>query len=446
MPQIINNVGRAAMFGQQFGQGLGEGLSALAEYKLQQVQQRNNVNRLADVYKSLGADENTARGLAALPQEIQKSYLERGGAATWGQGGQQVAQSAQQSGVYAPSALEQPQQQQFAPPSETQAIRQRLSALNPNQPEQEQEALLNKIRSPEQRRQAFREQGIGLPEQQPSAAQFGRGIQQAPPQQAPQAAPGGAPAAPQKGSIGEVLARPSFHEQQLNRRHEEAMGQKERHFQAKEQKELRKESEGFRKEVLDIHHADIADRARLKKILSIDKKNNVINPQLYATLKEHGFATGSVLNADTQELAKLSTDMFTNFKKMFPRGTNIDAQIFEQRIPSLMNSREGRERVIGNMLKLTDLNEKIYDEMQNVIKDNGGNVPPLFQEEVYKRVDPYVKDWEQDFVNMSQENAPQVGQGFDKLPPANSLPKNTELFNDVTGKYFVTNGKNWRVV
>lgn len=166
MPQIINQVGRGAMFGQQLGQGLGEGLQALAQHKMNQIAERHKTTNLAKAYEDAGLTPEVSRALSLANPKIQQSYLESIGFDQFGQKNS-VAQSLGQSGIATPNEFN-ASSSQFAQPSQVQNLKQQLAALNPQAQQEEQESLLNKLRSPDQRREALKQQGLQIPEQQNS--------------------------------------------------------------------------------------------------------------------------------------------------------------------------------------------------------------------------------------------------------------------------------------
>ncbi len=59
--------------GGQMGEAFGRGLQALAQHKLQKMQERHNVNQLGDAYERM----NMPRWLAYTPKEVQKAYMAR---------------------------------------------------------------------------------------------------------------------------------------------------------------------------------------------------------------------------------------------------------------------------------------------------------------------------------------------------------------------------------
>lgn len=148
-------------WGEQFGQGLLSGLEGLVEHKIGQIQHRHQMKQTQQAYEGFGAPSNIARALSMSTPEVQKLYLQSGAPAYW----QQQQMQAQQLSPIKRNMQQLQQPQQL--PIESQALRQRLgNALNPTGDER-QEELLNKLRSPAQQREALRERGLPLPQEQP---------------------------------------------------------------------------------------------------------------------------------------------------------------------------------------------------------------------------------------------------------------------------------------
>lgn len=87
MVQIIQ---KPPSFGETFGTGLGQGLQQLVQNKLADLQQRNQQSKAAQLYELGGLSPDISRAIAAQPEAIQKSLLDRLEGLTFG--GQQNLQ------------------------------------------------------------------------------------------------------------------------------------------------------------------------------------------------------------------------------------------------------------------------------------------------------------------------------------------------------------------
>lgn len=77
MADLIPNQSLGSMFAQNLSSGLGQGLAALAERKLNEITQQKEISEGAKFWRSLGLDDQTAHAFASTPKEVQKSLLDR---------------------------------------------------------------------------------------------------------------------------------------------------------------------------------------------------------------------------------------------------------------------------------------------------------------------------------------------------------------------------------
>lgn len=290
-------------FGELLGAGLGQGLEELVGHKLGQIRERQQSKRTQESYEGFGAPKSIARALSLATPEVQKQYLESGAAAQWPQLRAQEAQQFQQ-----PRQRFQQQQQaptstqQFVSPSEAQSIRGRLAnALNPTGDER-QEELLNKLRSPQQRREALQEHGLPQPnqpqmrQQQPEYETGAMTPISAAPQQ-PQVPPQREeriPGQPQRPPAidqaiavrvqqpeGEVI--PFQNPKQALAEKKQALA--ERSQQIAEQKLINEETEPFAKKISDDYQFAKFSEPRLKKLEKLVEKGNLPGAGLHKFIK-----------------------------------------------------------------------------------------------------------------------------------------------------------------
>lgn len=110
--------------------------------------------------------------------------------------------------------------------------------------------------------------------------------------------------------------------------------------------------------------------------------------------------TGKV-NKETQAFVKTLNDFLSEAKSFFGgRVTNFDVQVFKSRLPSLMNSTEGR-RVILMQMKAMEEYQKIHDdELEKGIKHYGRNADDIFIQSV---VDEKVAKQQEQKINQIRE-------------------------------------------
>ena len=91
----------------------------------------------------------------------------------------------------------------------------------------------------------------------------------------------------------------------------------------------------------------------------------------------------------TEEFEKLSANFIRGAKTIFGnRVTNADLEAFYKMIPTLMNSDEGKERIIENLKFANKGIAKRYEIAQQILKENNGKFPINFNYQLEERVAP----------------------------------------------------------
>lgn len=201
----------------------------------------------------------------------------------------------------------------------------------------------------------------------------------------------------------------------------------------------REGAKGSQKIVRDIVSGEKAAKdnlTALNRIEQLDKKGNVqgLGGEI---LKKVGL--GRFRTADTQELEKLTIGMLRDLKSIFgSRPTNFDTQQYLNAIPNLLQSPEGRERVIRN-LKATNEAAKIRaDALREILKENRNRVPANVDLLIEDRVGDQL-----DRLNAELSGSAEGQQGgSDQLPdPAQYAGK--KIKDTQTGQILVSNGREW---
>jgi len=92
------------------------------------------------------------------------------------------------------------------------------------------------------------------------------------------------------------------------------------------------------------------------------------------------------MTADAQELDKLSSDYLKDIKEVFgAKITESMIQQFLKTVPTLSQSKEGRERIIRNLDIFSQAADIRYDVMHDIIEENGGKRPRNLEAKVEKR-------------------------------------------------------------
>ena len=148
----------------------------------------------------------------------------------------------------------------------------------------------------------------------------------------------------------------------------------------------------------------------------------------------------SLLGADAEEFAKLSTDFLKGVKETFGgRVTQGEVNLFMQTVPSLLQSDEGKKRLIRN---LRNFNQAILLEdnaIRQIKKENGGKIPEDLKDRVHEMIGPELDRLAEEFINAGayvQENS--------IFPPPSSQKIGATIF-DPAGQEWENTGQNWRL-
>lgn len=389
-PQYLTDA-RSPSIGQSFGEALGDTLRYLATNKLQQIEQRQQNQALEDAGYSPAQIKllNQFRGSPAEQFKIMSSFNTAN-----------ALQGQQFPGISALQSL--PGMQQMQSPTMTNQPLSHTATMNQQQmqPQQggrltprqatladvlgnlaEQDAIMRTlgklpVSSPQQGIQNIGQALGALTGQQPTDY---RQFQQQPTALTP---------AQQLAQFPYI----SPAEQRLEDREARKLEQRERHFTRKEEaaenREIRRETEPYFKQVNEEAKAAKASDIRLDRMEELVKRGNLPSSRIYNTLQSAAdipyvgplfkAVSSLILNPhpDFQEFEKLSTDFIKDAKKFFgSRVTENEIIAFLKTVPTLSQTDAGKRRVIENLRSFNDIALVKQKAMHDIIKENGGKRP-----------------------------------------------------------------------
>lgn len=149
---------------------------------------------------------------------------------------------------------------------------------------------------------------------------------------------------------------------------------------------------------------------------------------------------GQALLADeVQEFVKLIQDNLSGLKDTFgARVTNFDIDAYLRRLPSLLNSPGGRERVLRDLRLINQINRNHAQGVIDIFKEKGGTDKIAYSEveNIYRdRYKDQIQAWRKEFVKGTTTT-------FNDLPSAADNVNRT-IQNKKTGEYLRSDGTNW---
>lgn len=148
----------------------------------------------------------------------------------------------------------------------------------------------------------------------------------------------------------------------------------------------------------------------------------------------------SQLTPEAQEAIKLIVDSTSNIKDTYgSRVTNFDIQTYLKKLPGLLNSPEGKKRVLRDLQTINELNQLHASGIQEIFDEAGGTdkIPYSQAERIYqKKYGPTEKEILNNFI------VPEKAM-FKSFPDANKfLGKKVE--DTKTGEIYISDGIEWK--
>jgi len=402
---------RSASLGASLGQGLGQTLQMLAQNKMlakqQEIQQqmaqdakRQKAFDIGEGLAALGVPAEVGQKIGLLPEKQQEMFLQQffGSQASMPQAQQGLVEMLGAS----PEGLgEQPGAGQMleglAPEAmQPEGVPQEGAPGPQMQPESDQirqqvQDQVNKL-SPADKSILKREierLRSGVPIGASKEAEPGYRLQTKPTRQK---------------TFQELLAtpRPSKEDKAKARK----MAMEEEKLSLAKQKEINQDTRKYFEETMKAGKASRENEMRLNRMKTLLKKGNLTNPAFYNILNTidkgifgFGINLKFLMNPDSQEFEKLSTDFTKNAKDIFgSRVTQSEIQLFLKTIPTLAQTDEGKRRVLRNWDRLNKAGKLKKKAMLDIIEMNGGRRPAGLEALVEKKVGPQLDKLAEDFA------------------------------------------------
>lgn len=161
-------------------------------------------------------------------------------------------------------------------------------------------------------------------------------------------------------------------------------------FQQKQRDKEEKESQKFHDETMAGLSAYNNERVTLERMEQLNKSNRLTNPLQSKVAQSLNMPF--LLSPESQEFQKLTNEFLKNIRPLL--GSQVSAgevNLYLQGVPSLSNTKKGRERVIKNMKQMNDLRRVQADLEKEIIRENGYR-PANLESQVKERMQPYFDD------------------------------------------------------
>lgn len=244
----------------------------------------------------------------------------------------------------------------------------------------------------------------------------------------------------------------------IERRHKEDMELKRQQFEFGKGKEefhkLEKADARFRPK-----YNEIIDKARKNRELdaTIDKMIDFNNS---GTLPDENFVNfvekmssgmfGAFINANNllgpnaEEYKKLSNLILNSAKSVFgSRLTDRDVALFMQRIPTLVNTPEGRAEILRDLKMTNELANKEADIAIQIEKENNDLLPASFNRKLEKRMKPVLHDFKKEFLKSAKPKEIRTAKTLEEFK---NVSQGQIATNKKTGKKAIYKGVKWHSI
>lgn len=155
-----------------------------------------------------------------------------------------------------------------------------------------------------------------------------------------------------------------------------------------EEIEERKETKQFREDVNREYRGYHELQARLNAMKELNKKPTA--GPIKAKIAEYFDIPIAVLSNPNSELfEKFSNDLSRGVSEAY-RGRILQSEFktFMATLPTLMNSKEGRDKIIDTLQLIYEPRKLRYDAYRDIVKETGGKIPWDIEERVTDRIAP----------------------------------------------------------
>lgn len=190
----------------------------------------------------------------------------------------------------------------------------------------------------------------------------------------------------------------------------------------------------FREEMnKDYENYNFKNRV-LNQMSNLNETEDLSSPQMQTLLEQLNLPTGWINNPSAEEFEKLSQQLMNDIQSTYGSRLNqLEVQNYMKQIPTLMNTKEGRKRVIKDLQNLNEARKIKYQTYQKISK-NGTYLPVNLREMVTDQSQKRLQKAENELLESVQYFKPltMYKNGTEYQIPANQVQN--ALNNDYTLK------------
>ena len=173
----------------------------------------------------------------------------------------------------------------------------------------------------------------------------------------------------------------------------------------------------FREELSNDFNNYKQEDARLARLEDLNKSDKLVKALPKKIMDSIGVPLSVWGNPQSEEYEKLVADMTKSARDYYgARITNFELDAFLKTLPSLLNSKEGRQRIINNLRILKEpqaLRHAAFKDIMKEWKDAGNKgVPFDLREQIDARIEPRLNDLASQFASDRKFFDPETGKSY----------------------------------
>jgi hypothetical protein len=191
---------------------------------------------------------------------------------------------------------------------------------------------------------------------------------------------------------------------ETRRRDEEGRRQKESDAEKQDYSSF-KDNKEYVDKILNGYEAYKRDSTVLNQMQQLVQNGQLPSPILVKTLEKLGIPIGAIENADAEQFDKLSQELVKNIQGTYgSRILQSEVASFMKSIPSLVNSEEGKKRLVQQWKIMNDGKKVYYDSYKDLRKQPKyeKRLPADLHEKVVEIADPKLDQLAKRFNNMNK--------------------------------------------